>query len=182
MRNIFIFLTSLGLILFTSTSYSQSQYTHDDFTITFPSDPTETIQDVPIENVTYKMTTLTSLEENSVNIFSFIDYSPEYMDIYSSKEFLENVKGGFIGSLGITVDDEKTIFISGNEGLYFKASGSGYFCVMKDYIVENRLYQIGILRSDRYPTDYEVSSFIDSFQLTSSEPNDNKELEPMKIK
>jgi hypothetical protein len=55
--------------------------------------------------------------------------------------------------------------LQGNTGIFFKAKSSLYCVVMKDFIVGNRLYQFGIMRQDRYPTDKEVNAFHNSFEI-----------------
>ena len=120
-------------------------------------------------------------DANSAHMLSFANYPEKHIKKTGSQALPENVKEGFIGKLGINVVEEKEISINNYVGIYFKASGNGLFCVIKNYIVNNRLYQIGILRSDRYPSDYEIRSYIDSFKLTTGN-NDIKRPKPIKEK
>ena len=96
---------------------------------------------------------------------AYSDYPASAVKDSNTDEMLENAMGGFVGQLGITIEKQEKITMGDAKGISFKGTGNGVFTVMKDYLVDNRLYQIGILRSDRYPTDEEVNNFINSFKL-----------------
>jgi hypothetical protein len=49
-------------------------------------------------------------------------------------------------------------------GILFHAQGSGMYCSMRDYLVDNRLYQLGILQMSAI-TEQAENDFFDSFEL-----------------
>ena len=79
--------------------------------------------------------------------------------------FLESIKKGYLGSLTILKEENKKIKLNGYNGLYYKANSSDLYVVKTDYWINQRLYQVYIERTDRYPTEKEVTEFINSFEL-----------------
>lgn len=153
-----------GICIF-GLSFSQHTYHDSKFKINFPGEPSEKEQDVETAVGPITMYSLMYEGYNSAYMLAYSDYPSSFIKDGNKADLLDNAKGGFIGSLGIEVTYERKISIKGHPGIYFKAEGSGYYCVMKDYLVNNRLYQIGILRADRFPTNKEIDDYINTFSL-----------------
>lgn len=114
-------------------------------------------------NMTSYMYEKTNEEVYMVAISAF---PKEYMNTANSDELLESSKGGFCKNLNLTVTKSKTISINSYSGIYFEAEQKGnYYSAVSDYLVDNVLYQIAILRTDRMPTQKEINDFIFSFSL-----------------
>ncbi len=93
-------------------------------------------------------------------------FPKEYMNTANSDELLESTKGGFCNNLNLTVTKSKIISINSYNGIYFEAEQKGnYYSAVSDYLVDNVLYQIAILRTDRIPTQKEINDYIFSFSL-----------------
>lgn len=83
---------------------------------------------------------------------------------------LEGAKGGALGNLGIVeADTEEKVKLDGHPGLRFTGNNGQYYVSYEIYLVNNRLYQIGILRDGSYAQKEEVDRFLGSFKLTNSE-------------
>lgn len=90
----------------------------------------------------------------------------EYMKSSNRDELLESTKGGYCNNLNLTVTKSNKISINSYQGIYFEAEQKGnYYSAVSDYLVDNVLYQIAILRTDRMPTQKEINEFIFSFSL-----------------
>jgi len=153
------------IILIAFSVSAQHVYKHSAYQIVFPDEPTENQQtvetavgDIIMYSVMYEGT-------EAVYMLAYSDYPEQHIKNSNSTDLLNNAKGGFIGNLGLEVTFENEISIKGNPGIYFKGEGNSYYAVMKDYLVKNRLYQIGILRVDKYANEKEIDGFINTFKL-----------------
>jgi len=170
MKSILIYIIGI-LFLFgspsTENSTLQKKYygIEGDFKIMFPGIPKKAVSDVPTDLGTIKMYQyLYEASQSKVYIVGFSDYPEQYMQASKSMELLENAKIGFINNLQIKVTEENSIKIGNHPGIMFRASGNGWFVVMRDYLVNNRLFQIGILQ-DTEVSEKDVEDFIYSFEL-----------------
>lgn len=94
------------------------------------------------------------------------DYPSGQADKSKIADILQKIKTSFTNSLRINkITDESPVTKNGYEGVYYKGESTDIFFVKHDYLVENRLYQIAIVRQDRYPTTEEIDSFITSFEI-----------------
>jgi hypothetical protein len=158
----FMFITT-GLLLFSAYVSAQYLLKEDLFSITFPSEPTREVQDVETEGVgTIQMVTYLYEGESAAYMLAYSDYPIEHMQ---QPGLLDAAEDGFTSSLGIEVINEWMVSRDEYEGVYFQGEGESTYCVVKDYIVGTRLYQIAILQSEDYPSLEEIDKFIDSFNL-----------------
>ena len=96
---------------------------------------------------------------------AYSTYPSGHITTTNTSTMLENAMGGFMNNLQMTLVDKENISLQDYQGVIFKASSSIYYAVVADYLVQNTLFQIGIMRSDRYPTQSEIDKFIYSFEL-----------------
>jgi len=101
-----------------------------------------------------------------VYLISYSDYPSKAIKAGTPKTMLQNCKNGFVENLKLNVESESEEKINNNPGISFKAKSADYYVIMKDYLVGNRLYQVGIMRSDRYANTEEINAFFGSFELT----------------
>ena len=144
-------------------------YNNDpDFRINFfGKTPDREVSPVDTDLGVINMTTY-MIEESSSEVYmvAIADYPKEYMSASDSKSMLNSAKDGYLGGQGFTVSSERNLSIDGHSGIYFEASSNnGYYTAAADYLVENRLYQVVILRTDRAPTQSEIQNYIFSFEL-----------------
>ncbi|GAB4301689.1 MAG: hypothetical protein Kow0068_24600 [Marinilabiliales bacterium] len=107
--------------------------------------------------------------EKSITEFymlAYADYPTAYFDYIDPKESLKDVAGGFFGSYGTpTIDEEKEIDVDGNPGRHYKAHVDNNYFVYRTFYVDNRLYQLAMLRDGSYPSDENIERFMESFEL-----------------
>lgn len=136
------------------------------FKIYFPGKPTLTKE--PVDTELGKIQMYTYMYEESVSkvyMVAYSDYPKAAIESGDTDVMLDGAKNGFLKNLNLRIDEEKDITLGDYEGIYFKAQGGGYYTVMKDYLIENRLYQIGILTDKSYPSQTDIDAFLNSFEL-----------------
>jgi len=150
-----------------SKTSSTSNYFNDDpfFRINFKSQPTKTANDIETAVGTVKMVTYMVEEPTVAYMIAYSTYPSNHITANNTQTMLDNAVGGFIGNLQMTLIDQKEISLQGNKGVLFKASSDLYYAIVADYLVNNTLFQIGIMRSDGFPTQNEVNDFIYTFEL-----------------
>ena len=136
------------------------------FRICFKGEPTTNVQ--AIETAVGEINMVTYMYEESaeaVFMVAYSEYPAEHIAANDSKVLLENAKDGFLGSLLLTLVNEEKISINNYPGILLKAGSGTYYSIAADYLVGDILYQVAILRSDRYPTQTEIDNFIGTFEL-----------------
>ena len=141
------------------------------FTIDFlggnPSDQASTIP-TDVGDVEMHM----YMYERSVTEAFMVAYSDYPSDMVNESDgadvLLQGAKNGAFTNLGIIAsDEEKTIEINGHPGLFFTGNNGQYYVSYEVYLVENRLYQVAILRDGSYASNKDVEDFTGSFKLTN---------------
>ncbi|MCB1172540.1 MAG: hypothetical protein KDK39_03190 [Leptospiraceae bacterium] len=144
---------------------AQHVYKTAKFSITFPGQPSENTQDVETAVGRVEMHSVMHEAGSSAYMLAYTDYPESLVRSENASVLLQNAKDSMAGSLGTAVTYEQKITLKGQPGLYYKAQGSGYYLAFKIYMVNNRLYQIGLMRNDRLPTDAEIDGYINTFRL-----------------
>jgi len=159
------FVSSCGIM--NKTNNKDYFTSHDEnFKVNFPGTPSKEESNVETDAGTIPMVTYMYEGSNSAYMIACADYPMEIIKASELYELLEGAKGGYLGNLGLTVTKENNKSdLDGVPGVYFEAEGGGYYTVVQDYLLENRLYQIAILRLDRAPTQKEINDFIKSFEF-----------------
>lgn len=153
----------------TSGSYD---FTSEDghFTITFPGEPSDTAQSVPTEVGDIEMVQyMYQKSVTEVFMVAYSDYPSSMVNESNAEDLLAGGKTGALNSLGIvSTDTDESIEIDGHPGNYFTANNGQFFVAYEMYLVNNRLYQIAILRDGSYPSQAEVDAFTKTFALTEA--------------
>lgn len=141
------------------------------FKIKFIGEPTESHDIIPTEVGNIEMTSY--LYEQSITeayMVAYSDYPSELVAQSSVEDILVGARDGSSGNLGITSFDlDENIEIDGNPGMYFKGKAGSIHAEYKLYMVENRLYQVAILRDGGYSKPERSDEFFNSFQLVEEE-------------
>ena len=139
------------------------------FSVKFPtvpevsSDDIET--DIGLSTLQFYMSEMSSTE---VYMVSFNEYAEGSLDGTDAKDLLEGGRDGAMGSLGIEgTEVEERFEYKGYSGLYFKANNGSFFVAYRLMLVNNRLYQVAILREGKYPSEANEKRFFKSFKLTN---------------
>ncbi|MBE2246414.1 MAG: hypothetical protein IAE67_04100 [Candidatus Competibacteraceae bacterium] len=152
----------------TTTSENVNKFTTEEgnFKIAFPGEPTISNEKVPTEVGDIDMHMyMYEKGYDEAYMVAFSDYPKELVDAGDKGEMLQGSKEGVVSNISAKLEDEKKIEIDGHPGLFFKAKGPQFATVYKLFMVNNRLYQVGILRASDYPSDADTKSFLDSFEL-----------------
>jgi len=100
-------------------------------------------------------------------IIGYNDYPSAIVEAGSTAEMLAGGKEGVANSMGVTQFDlEEEVNLDGNSGLHFKGIAGTLHIEYQMYLVENRLYQIGVVRDGSYVTPDRVDTFFGTFELT----------------
>lgn len=162
-KHIFLITTA---ILLSANNFAQYLLKEEQFSVSFPFEPTREVQDIETEGAgTVQMITYIYEDEYTAWMLAYSEY-PE--DFIKENGMIENAKNGFVQSLSLEIVNEWDVSLDVYHGVYFQAENEESYCVVKDYIVNNRLYQIGILQKDDYPSPEVIDQFINSFNLVIS--------------
>jgi|TARA_B110000495_G_C23017403_1_gene602899 hypothetical protein len=130
--------------------------------------PDVSTQSIPTELGDIEITMF--LYEKSITeayIIGYNDYPSAIIEAGSTDEMLAGGKEGVANSMGITQFDlEEEVSLDGNSGLHFKGVAGTLYVEYQMYVVDNRLYQIGIVRDGSYATQDRVDTFLGTFELT----------------
>ncbi|NRA12428.1 MAG: hypothetical protein HRT57_10795 [Crocinitomicaceae bacterium] len=122
----------------------------------------------------------TFMYEKSVTevlMVAYSDYpSTKVNEDDDADRLLEGGKNGALTNLNIlSPDSEKAIELDGHPGIFFTGNNGQYFVTYEMYLVNNRLYQIAILRDGSYASKEDRDTFLGSFKLSSSEKDGSEE-------
>lgn len=136
------------------------------FAISFPGQPDFTTESVETEaGIVQNNMYVYEHEDLIAYMISYTDYQIENIQDLDSQELLTNAKTGFVSEIGMKVLFSEEISINKFPGLEFTASGEGYGAHMRDYLVKNRLYQIGLLSADGSVNKEDADAFFNTFEL-----------------
>lgn len=151
-------------------SSSNGLFKHEDgrFEINFMKAPKIESQNVPTEVGDIEMVTF-MYEKSATEAYmvAYADYPSAIIEASETEELLKGGKSGAAQSLGINeYSEEKEISMHEFPGLHFKGkSANGTYVVYDIYMVNNRLYQIAILRDGSYPSEESISNFNGTFDF-----------------
>ena len=134
--------------------------------------PTDNVSTLPTEVGDVEMHMF--MYEKSVTkafMVAYCDYPSEMInESEGAQGLLQGAKNGALTNLGITEpEQEKIIELDSHPGLFFTGSNGQYYVTYEVYLVNNRLYQVAILRDGSYASKEDVKGFIGSFELIKDE-------------
>ncbi len=98
-------------------------------------------------------------------MIAYSDYPSEMVALSNTDDMLQGAKEGAVSNLQATVTEEKEIMYNKHKGLEFKANSTQFYVNYKIFLVNNRLYQIAIMRDGSYASQANVDKFFNSFEL-----------------
>jgi hypothetical protein len=136
------------------------------FKIRFPEEPTVSIEKIPTEAGEIDMTLfMYEKSRQEAYMVSYCDYPQEKIQGTGPKEMLNSSKLGVLQNIDARLTDEKDIMLGKFPGIYFKANSTELYMVYKMFMVDNRLFQIAIMKEGTYPDNGDAGEFLDSFEL-----------------
>jgi len=136
------------------------------FQISFPGTPEYTSE--PVETDAGIVQNNMYIYEHNVSLaymLAYTDYPTEHIEGFDPYDLLTNAMNGFVGEVGLKVDKNEKVKIKGHPGIEFTASGDGYWAHMTDYLIDHRLYQVGILSTSGAVNTADAKAFFDSLIL-----------------
>ncbi len=135
------------------------------FQLYFPGEPTYNYSDLNTEMGSVRMYQFIFETHDAAYMVSYVDYPADKMALQNMDDMLKNAASGFVKALELTSRMETFINYGSYKGIMFLADDGEKYTSMRDFIVNNRLYQIGILKIGQIDVQTE-NEFFDSFVLT----------------
>lgn len=109
-------------------------------------------------------------EENVIFLISVTEYLnlKEQLDV---KSVLTSSVQGFVEEIGLNIETLKLVKHSNYQGVEFIASGKGYTAHLRNFLSNNKLFQIGVVFSSDYYNQTNSLNFIESFDLIKAKYN-----------
>jgi len=146
---------------------SDKYYSEDGrFKVNFSGTPEVSNESVPTEVGNIEMYMF--MYEKSITeaeMIAYSDYPSDLVAASNTDDMLQGAKEGAVGNLGATITAEKEITYGKYKGLEFKANSTQFYVNYKIFLVNNRLYQIAIMRDGSYASQENVDKFFNSFEL-----------------
>lgn len=134
------------------------------FSVSFPGKPEFSTEQVASdEGILDNNMYIYEYSAELVYMLAYTDYATEHVFNYDPDELLNNAMNGFVDEIGMTVQKSDKIKSGNHPGLEFIASGNQYYSHMCDFLVDARLYQIGLLSSGGKVNSDDASAFFSSF-------------------
>ncbi|MCF6364601.1 MAG: hypothetical protein L3J35_00185 [Bacteroidales bacterium] len=102
-------------------------------------------------------------------MIAYSDYPSAMVKASNPDDMLQGAKEGAVGNLGATIVEEKEITYGKHKGLEFRANSPQFYVNYRIFLVNNRLYQIAIMRDGSFASQSNVDKFFNSFELIEKE-------------
>jgi len=137
------------------------------FKVKLPSKPTYVQDEITIGSEQYpKDIYLCEVDEQLAFIVAYSDYPQEEIDRLGAEKVLQRAKEAACSAYLIQKPEEsKEWNFKKHPGIYFKGNNGAFYTEYRLLLVGNRLYQIGLMRSDEYPDGKTSKRFMRSFKL-----------------
>lgn len=137
------------------------------FKIMFPGEPIRTEEKVPTDVGEITMV-MFMFERNQAEAFmvAYSDYPAEMIQGLDPYQLLDGSKNGLLSNIGATEQNLKKFIIKSFPAISFEGKGTTFCTSYLLVLRNNRLYQVGILKSGSFPSKKDVKSFVGSFELT----------------
>lgn len=136
------------------------------FTIDLPGEPEYSMEEVETEvGILQNNMYIYEYSYTLAYMIAYSDYPKDHIEKYDADELLQNSMNGFVGEIGMEIENNEKIKIKKHAGIEFVAAGGGYWAHMRDYLVDNRLYQIGLLSTAEAINEADAAAYLNSFKL-----------------
>ena len=142
-------------------------YSEDgNFKVNFSGTPEMTKEDIDSEFGNIEM--FMFVYEKSITeaeMIAYSDYPSALVKQSSTDQMLQNAKGGSVNSLDAVISEEKNLEFNGYKAIQFRADNAQFYVDYLIFLVNNRLFQIAIMRDGSYATKENADKFFNSFEL-----------------
>jgi hypothetical protein len=135
------------------------------FQLYFLGEPKYAFQDIDTDMGNVRMYQFIFETSDAAYMVSYVDYPAAKIAGQDKEALLKRAAGGFINALKLTSKSEVFINYESYRGIMFLADDGEKFTSMRDFLVENRLYQLGIFKYGEIDAR-EENEFFDSFVIT----------------
>ncbi|MCP4440608.1 MAG: hypothetical protein GY810_16810 [Aureispira sp.] len=153
-------------------STNTEPYTSEEgnFSILFPGTPEKTTETTPTEVGPIDITMyLYEAGPTLAYLVGYSDYPEEIIKNGDVNEMLKGAQEGVVGNIqGEIVEDKNILLDDKHSGKYFTAKSTQFNVVYELYLVNNRLYQVGVMSTQSLDNDPVAKEFVGSFKLLSS--------------
>ena len=136
------------------------------YEVTFPGKPEISKEKISTAVGKVKLYTAMYVDGSYVYMVAYSAYPKKKIQNSNPEDMLDGAIEGYTGKLNMTITEKKSITIDSYPGVMIIASSSKYHTVMRDYMVDNRLFQVGILSENEIP-ESRYTEFYDSFKLNN---------------
>jgi hypothetical protein len=167
-------LTICALMALSFTTFAQGNHYYSGSTLSdpygrcqiyFPGEPTYTYQDIDTDMGKVRMYQFMFQTTDAVYMLAYVDYPADKMVGRDIDAMLTKAANGFIDALKLTSRSQSFINYGSYKGIMFLADNAENYTSMRDFIVNNRLYQLGIFKVGSISSQTE-NEYFDSFVLT----------------
>ena len=152
-----------GVISADGTFYSED----GQFMIELPGIPEHTANIVETE--LGKIQTHTYIYSPSITegyMVYYSDYPTDYVRKVDKRKMLLSAMEGAMKPIGVIGTEEMNEFyLNDNPAIEFLAHGEHMYMAGRVYLIDNRLYQVSIIRDGSYPSTETINKFYDSFYI-----------------
>ncbi len=148
------------------------------FKILFPDKPTKRTQDVTSEIGQVKLTQfIYEKDKTQAWLVSYSDYPDQMMKLGNDKQLVKGIRYQVLQGIGGGLKHEEKIKLQDKyDGVAFSAHSKkrNMDVLYRIYLVENRVFQIGMFSSVGPFTEQDSSDFLGSFQLLNAKADSLK--------
>jgi len=161
------------VVAFSNSGYAQGNhyYTNNvltdpygNFQATFPIEPAYSYQDIATAVGNVRMYLFVYETNDVAYMVSYVDYPADMVANADKDVLLKGALNGYLNSLNLKLSSEMKINYENHPGLMFYGDDGQKYTVLRDYMVNNRLYQLAILQMGKIDVRDE-NDFFDSFVL-----------------
>jgi len=134
------------------------------FQLSFSNEPKYSFQDIETAVGPVRMYMFMMETQDAAFMVSYVDYPADMVAKANKDDMLKGALNGYINHLKLTLRSENKINYGQHPGLLFYADNGEMYTVLRDFLVNNRLYQLGILKMSEISVQVE-NEFFDSFVL-----------------
>lgn len=143
----------------------------EDFRIRFPGKPKVTTTVIPAPQGPIELITI-SYDFSITKAYwaSYSDYPTEVISSRPPRQILDDARKSVVEGLGSNTVFE-VIFDSVRQDFpsqRFRARDAHFHAVYELILVNNRLYQLGVLRDGKYPQPQDLEAFFNGFELVET--------------
>ncbi len=137
------------------------------FSVSFPGTPEEQVESVTTAIGTIETQFFVVTQKDMAYSVNLADYPPEVIAAEDIQQMLDGARDGAVSNVNGELLEEKELVLNGHPGREFKVKVEDEDIVVRAriYLVNERLYVVQALSTERLASSEDIEKFLDSFQL-----------------